>query len=309
MIDLRDNVNLWGAPPSAARVLRTLDPAALASYPGPDGGQLRTALAGFLDIAPECVALGCGSDEMIDLAFRLAGPGATLTYPEPNFSMVPVFARANGLRTAPDGDVCYVSTPNNPTGAPVPDEKIRSLLAGGRRLLVIDGAYAEFADGPDWFTEAIAAGNALVVRTFSKAWGLAGLRVGYAVGAPALIARLLALRSPYSVNAVAVAVAAAVLESDADWMRERRRDVIANRARLSDALREAGTTPLPSSANFVLVPVSDPRAEALRLAARGVAVRVFERLPGSGDAIRVGIGPWPMMQRFLDAFTGVRACG
>lgn len=307
MIDLCDNTNLWGAPPSAARALREMDPARLAAYPGADGGRLRTTLAAFLGLAPDTLALGCGSDELIDLAFRLAGPGASLTCPEPNFSMVPVFASANGLRAAANGDVCYLSTPNNPTGALVPDEIIRRAL-GDYRLVVIDGAYAEFADGPDWFGEALEAGNTLVLRTLSKAWGLAGLRIGYAVGAPALIARILALRSPYSVNAVAEAVGVAALEHDADWMRAGGREVIANRERLCAALRAAGASPLSSHANFVLLPVGDARAEAARLLAKGVAVRVFEALPLIGDAIRVGIGPWPLMERFLDAFAREPAC-
>lgn len=308
MIDLRDNVNLWGPPPSAAAALRDMDPSRLATYPGADGGRLRPALAEFLGVPPDCLALGCGSDELIDLGFRLAGPGATLTYSEPNFSMVPVFARANRLRRTDDGRVRYFSAPNNPTGALPPDEIVRAELSRRAGLLMLDGAYAEFADGPTWFHEAIAAGHALVIRTLSKAWGLAGLRVGYAVGAPPLIADLLDLRSPYSVNAAAEEVGAAVLARDAGWMEGRSREVIANRERLFGRLRDAGAAPLPSRANFLLVKVADSEFTASVLLDRGVRVRSFRDLPAIGDAIRVGIGPWPIMERFLEAFAGIGAC-
>ena len=307
MIDLRDNTTLGGPPPSAVTALREMDPARLAAYPGADGGRLRPALAAFLGVPEASIALGCGSDELIDLAFRWAGPGATITCTMPNFSMLPVFAHANRLRFGPGRDICYVSSPNNPTGEARTDE-IRAGLAGDYRLMIIDGAYAEFGDGPDWFAEALANERTLVFRTFSKAWGLAGLRIGYAIGAPSLITQLLKLRSPYSVNAAAEAVGTAVLEHDAEWVRARSAEVIVNRGRLSRALVAAGARVCASSANFLLLPAATAKADAARLRDAGVAVRVFEALPGIGDALRIGIGPWPMMQQFLDAFLAIRAC-
>lgn len=308
MIDLRDNINLWGPPPSAADTLRTFDAARLAAYPAPRGGRLRPALARFLGVPAGSLALGCGSDELIDLAFRLAGPGAGLDCRDPEFSMVPVFARANGLRRDAGGDVKYLSAPHNPTGALPSEAEIRALLRAPARLVILDGAYAEFGDGPDWFTEALASDRVLVIRTFSKAWGLAGLRLGYAVGAPPLISRLEALRSPYSVSVVAEEIGAAVIARDAVWMRDRCRDTIASRERLLDALRELGAAPLPSRANFVLLPVPGAAAIAARLFERGIAVRLLEALPGIGDAIRIGVGPWPLMGRFLAAFQEAMAC-
>lgn len=308
MINLRDNTGLWGPPPSAMAALNGLTPGSLSEYPEPDSPALAAALARFIGVAPDCVITGCGADEMIDLAFRLAGPDATLWYEEPEFSMVPVFARANRLRRVCDGAVRYLSTPNNPTGRAAPDEWVRQLIQRRWGLTVLDGAYAEFDGGPDWFAEAVAAGRTLVIRTFSKAWGLAGLRIGYAVGSPRLIAELKAMRSPYSVSAPAAAVAVAALEQDAAWMRSRSRDVVGNRERLAAELAAIGAGPLPSRANFVLVPVPEANALARRLLAAGIAVRAFTRLPGVGDAIRIGIGPWPLMKRFLSAFEETFAC-
>ena len=329
MIDLRDNTNLWGPPPAAVEALRGLDPRRLAAYPGADGGVLLPALAEFLGVSEAELALGCGSDDLIDAAFRLAEPGSALAYPEPTFSMVPVFGRANRLRLSPtpfeaDGSldagalpagasdasgIIYLCSPNNPTGTSLPEATLRTVVEHAPGLVVLDAAYAEFTGEPEWAGWAGRHDRLLVLRTFSKAWGLAGLRIGYAIGAPPLITRLRALRGPYGVNAVAEAAAAAALAHDGDWMRARSREAAANRDRLLGALRARGLAPLPSAANFVLLPVGDARGLASRMLARGVAVRAFPALPGIGDAVRISVGPWPLLEEALAALEEALACG
>jgi len=316
--DLRDSVNQWGPPPSARDVRSGLGPGRLAGYPAPGGGRLVPALARHLRVREDEIAVGCGSDELIDAAFRLAGPGAELRYVVPTFSMVPVYAAANRLTARPvcgrpDGEIepgsltpspggaVYLCSPNNPTGALLPPRVVDIVLsrAPAGSLVIIDAAYADFADQPAWFGEATRFERCLVLRTFSKAWGLAGLRVGYAVGHARLIARLNTIRGPYMVNAVAEEIVSRVIERDGAWVRMRAREAAENRDRLIARLVAMGHDPWPSHANFVLLPVADATAATARLLLHGVAVRPFSALPGVGDAIRIGVGPWTLLERCL----------
>jgi histidinol-phosphate/aromatic aminotransferase/cobyric acid decarboxylase-like protein len=151
----------------------------------------------------------------------------------------------------------------------------------------------------------VESGNALVVRTLSKAFGLAGLRVGYAVGAPPLVAEVEKARGPYKVNAMAEEVAAVALTTDLPWVKEHVALAVENRDRLTDALRAMALSPITSSANFVLVPTPTPATEiASKMRAAGVAVRPFNSLPVVGDSLRISVGPWDMMQTTLRVLEG-----
>lgn len=333
MINLRDNVNLWGPPPSSVAVLAGFEPEWIARYPGTDGGILAQTLARSLGIAESEISVGCGSDELIDAAFGLAAPGSVLVHADPTFAMVPIYARANRLRSiavpyGPDGAldvervlreagqendagaaVVYLCSPNNPTGAAMVEADVETIVERAPGLVVLDGAYAEFCGGSDWASRAVRSQRLVVLRTFSKAWGLAGLRVGYAVGPAELIARLRANRGPFSVNAVAERVATAALELDQPWMAAHARQAAVNRDRLLEELRARGLRPHRSSANFVLLPVADAPVVAARLLERGIAVRPFRDLPGIGDAIRIGVGPWELLDRCLAALYEIVPCG
>jgi histidinol-phosphate aminotransferase len=322
--DLRDNVNAWGPPPSARAVLSALGSDALSRYPGQEGGRLLPVLARFLGVAEDELAVGCGSDQLLDAAFRLAAPGSELRYAAPTFSMVPVYARANRLvpcRTpmGPDGPrnaaallpergggIVYLCSPNNPTGTVIPPPTIEWILAQAPpdTLVVLDAAYAEFSSQPDWVAAAVRSDRCLLLRTFSKAWGLAGLRAGYAVGAASLIARLRSLGGPYPLNAVAEAVIAGAIELDNGWMRARARNTVVLRDWFLARLKAMGFEPWPSHANFILIPVRRAAAVATALGREGIAVRSFSDLEGIGEAIRVGIGPWPVLERCLRVLRG-----
>jgi len=323
-IDLRDNANLWGAPPHAVEAIRALDVASLSLYPTVAAGALTAALAIFLGVDRNEVAAGCGSDDLLDAAFRaIAEPGAVLAHPAPSFSMVPIFARLNGLQPvavplARDGAadaeamlatgarIIYLCSPNNPTGTITPVDVVRRLLRDSDAIVILDGAYAEFApEVDDLLTQAPGLGRLLVVRTFSKAWGLAGLRVGYAVGSTDLVRAVRASNGPYKVNALAERAVAVALERDVGWMRARVADAVSCRVRVTEALRTMGLSPLDSRGNFVSVPVADARTLAARLASRGVAVRAFVGLPVFGDIVRAGVAPWPVMEQFLNAWRDV----
>jgi histidinol-phosphate/aromatic aminotransferase/cobyric acid decarboxylase-like protein len=182
----------------------------------------------------------------------------------------------------------------------VSNDVLDRIMADARGLVFLDEAYAEFS-GVSHAAEAAVSDNVLVVRTMSKAFGLAGLRVGYAIGPAELVAEVEKSRGPFKVNALAELAATAALTSDVSWMREHTTRVVINRELFSEALRALGLSPLPSSANFVLVPVPDAKAVARRTRDRGVLVRDFAALPLVGDALRIGVGPWDMMAAALEA--------
>ncbi|HEY8174651.1 MAG TPA: histidinol-phosphate transaminase [Gemmatimonadaceae bacterium] len=317
-VDLSDNTNLWGAPPAALRALANPRDEDVARYPVAYEPALVTALADYVGVSASMIACGCGSDDVLDSAIRAFGePGDVLCLPEPSFSMIPVFARTNGLRPIAvpltrsfdadagamletDARIIYLCSPNNPTGGALSRKTVERIVERAHGLVIIDQAYVEF--GGDSFTDlASSVSTVLVTRTMSKAFGLAGLRLGYGVGSPQLIAEVLKARGPYKVNALAERAAIAALENDRAWVAERVNDVVSNRSRFGAELATRGIASLESSANFVLVPVSDCAAVAGRLERAGVRVRALPNLPGVGDAIRIAIGPWDMMQRCLDS--------
>ena len=324
-VDLSDNTNLWGSPPAAKRVLRELADDALARYPSAYASELKAALAEYAGVDPACIGTGCGSDDILDSAIRaLAEPGDRIAFCAPTFAMVPIFARLNGVEPVAipmtsswdidpdalaraDARVIYVCSPNNPTGTVASRGALDRLIASAPGVVLLDEAYAEFC-AESILDLAKASERVLVVRTMSKAFGLAGLRVGYAVGAPSLIAEVEKSRGPYKVSTVAERAAVAALMHDRTWVAERVGAARASRDRLATSLRALGLAPLPSQANFVFVPIADAPAVARRMRERGVAVRAFQGLPIVGDALRITAGPDPMMEQGLDALAEALSC-
>jgi histidinol-phosphate aminotransferase len=317
-VDLSDNTNLWGTPPSALRTVRATAEETVTRYPVAFEPALREALATYAGVSPDMIVAGCGSDDVLDSAIRAYGePGEALCLPAPSFSMIPVFARTSGLvpievplTTRLDADaeamletgarITYLCSPNNPTGEAFSRRTVERIVERAAGLVIIDQAYSDF--GGDCFTDLASAGRpVLVTRTLSKAFGLAGLRVGYGIGSPELVREIMKARGPYKVNALAERAAIAALENDQRWVSDHVAEAVANRSRFRQELALRGITSLRSEANFVLVPVKDCAAVSSELRSRGIGVRALPALPGIGDALRIGIGPWDMMQRCLDA--------
>lgn len=323
-LDFSDNTNLWGTPPSVDAAIAEMTRGVLSRYPSSNAQALRTALAGYVGMAAECVVAGCGSDDILDSIMRaFAQAGDAVAIPDPSFSMASVFARVSGLRPllipltasqSPDIEamvesgarMLYLCNPNNPTGGVTSLADIENVLRSFNGPVIVDEAYAEFSE-----LTAIpllrSYENLIVTRTLSKAFGLAGLRIGYAVCAPLLAAEIEKTRGPYKVNAVAERVGSAVVSNDGQWVARVVAEVRENRERLGRELRQRGYESLESSANFLLLPVKNAVALAKQLADRSIAVRAFDGLTGIGDAVRVTIGPWPMMQTVLDALDGTDA--
>jgi histidinol-phosphate aminotransferase len=299
--------------------------------------ELKRALAEYTGVPPEYIVTGCGSDDVLDSALRaLAQPGDCIAFPDPTFAMLPLFAAANGLTphavslgagAAVDVDalthsgvaITYLCSPNNPTGATLPREVVESVIARAHGVVIVDEAYIEFG-GESAIDLAQAYEHVLVTRTLSKAFGLAGLRVGYAVGSPTLVAAVEKARGPYKVSLPAERAAIAALRHDASWVREHVDAVRVNRVRFAEAASALpGIQALPSAANFVLLRLEPTMGSAApaalgaceltrRLRARGVAVRPFPALPGVGEAVRVTIGPWEMMDACLAALCAELQC-
>ncbi len=316
-VDLSDSTNVWGAAPSAVSALANAAPESW-RYPSMYSEPLKAALATHHGVAPEQIVTGCGSDEVLRCAFNAyAGPGASITWMAPTFVMTPVFAAMLGLAARPvsitasgpfDAEallaeraaVTYLCSPNNPTGTLVPRAELLRVIDEARGLVVVDEAYADYA-GESLIDEAASRANVLVTRTFSKSFGLAGLRVGYGVAHAQVIANIERARGPYTVNLMAERAAMAAIIHDVPWMQAHAREAVAVRDRLADALRALGFAPLPSAANFLCVPVRNPAAFSAACSARGVLVRVFADLPVIGPAVRIASAPWSTLARVVEA--------
>lgn len=323
-LDLTDNTNLWGLPPSAERTLRELAASRVTRYPSLYAAELKRELATFVGATPECLVTGCGSDDILDSAMRAFGePGSVVASSEPSFAMIPIFAQMNGLEYVgvtecpdhqPDLDallaarprILYLCSPNNPTGALLRRETLERAVREAPGVVFVDEAYAEFS-GVSAVDLAMRVDNLLVIRTMSKAFGLAGLRIGYAIGHPALVRDVEKSRGPYKVNAVAEQMALAALRDDMSWVREHVALAVANRDRLAVALRDRGYAPLASHGNYLCVPVARAVEVGQALRARGVAARPFAALPHVGDTLRISVGPWELLTQFLTAFDDATA--
>jgi len=304
---LKLDSNEGALPPVALlEALASLDPEVLRRYP--DVSALEATLAGRVGVAPERVIVTAGADDAIDRVCRAyLGNGRTMLVPEPTFEMFDHFATLAGgaIKGVPwhagpfplagflaglddSPAVITVVSPNNPTGAVASAADVRRLaLAAPAALVLLDLAYVEYAD-EDFTAALLDLANVLVVRTLSKAWGLAGCRIGYAVGSPDVVARLRAAGAPYAVAAPSVAVALKQLALGEPAMRAHVARVREERASLGARLAALGLEPLPSQANFLLVECGG-RAAFLTaaLASLGVAVRTFTQRPGLTSALRI----------------------
>lgn len=329
--ELGSNENPLGASPLALAAMRE----ALASawrYPDPRGAALKGALARSLDVVADRIALGNGSHELLMLLAQcFADPAHSVVYSQYGFAVFPIATAATGAQAiqvpalsrfdshAPlghdldaiaaavraDTRLVYLANPNNPTGTWFADAALAHLLARVRDdvLVVVDEAYHEYVDaeGPGSALRlASRHSNLVVTRTFSKAHGLAGLRVGYLVADPGVVAVLERLRESFNVNSIALAGAQAALADRAHLERVCAFN-IAERGWLRGELARRGITALPSQTNFLLV---DPGRDADVLErhwyGRGVIVRPMGGY-GLGDMLRISVGSREENQRLLDA--------
>jgi len=312
-LDLSDNTNRWGMPPSAERALRQYATTGLSRYPDAYATALKQAIASYCDVDADRVVTGCGSDDVLDAAIRACRqPGDALATIAPSFTMIPLFAQLNALDLAPvpllpswdiDAEgllatratVTYLCSPNNPTGTLASRASVERVVDGAAGIVIMDEAYTEFTDA-NFLDLARTRTNVLVVRTLSKAFGLAGLRVGYAIGDPALVRRVEHSRGPFKVTGFAAAAAIAALGDGREWVSARAALARDARQWLTARLRERGMEPAPAFGNFVFVPLPDAPAVVDHMRSRGVAVRAFP------NGLRITVGPPHELVDALDAF-------
>ncbi|MGH8951198.1 MAG: aminotransferase class I/II-fold pyridoxal phosphate-dependent enzyme [Acidimicrobiia bacterium] len=273
----------------------------------PDTSGVRSRLASLHGVDMGRILVTAGGDDALNRCFlALTGPGRNAVTTYPTFEMIPRYAEQRGVdlvevpwwsgpfpvdevmdSISSETDAMFLVSPNNPTGAALTGTDLKR-LAAGVPVLILDAAYLEFGD-EDLTPIALALDNVLMIRTLSKAYGLAGLRVGYLLGPVALVSRVTAFGSPYPVAALSASVAEARLS----WPESATSDFVATirdeRETLTELLGRLGTRPFPSQANFVLTSCDDP--EWLIGAARslGVAFRRFADRPGMEQMVRISL--------------------
>ncbi|MCB9779070.1 MAG: aminotransferase class I/II-fold pyridoxal phosphate-dependent enzyme [Alphaproteobacteria bacterium] len=292
----------------------------------PDPGPLQAALAARLGVEPRQVLVTGGADDAIDRACRaMLEEGRNALFPEPGFVIVPDRIRLAGgtLRRLdwPGGafptdqaialadehtTLAVLTSPNNPTGAVCTADDLRRLSeALPQALLLVDLAYAEYAD-EDLTDAALALPNALVLRTLSKAWGLAGLRVGYAVGPVEIVDWLRAAGLPYTVSGVSAEAARTWLARGEAAMRAHVATAREERTAMEASLAEGGARVGASQGNFAFARVRDALWLRDGMAGLGIAVRAFPGVDGLEDAVRIGCpGDPAALRRCRDALRTV----
>ena len=304
---------------------------ALNRYPDPDATLLRRRIAERYETEPGRVAVGNGSCEiLLAAAEALCEPGAEIVYAWPSFSMYPHLGALTGAREVRvplgEGEVhdldaiaaevtaatqlAIVCNPNNPTGTHIPATEIGAFCerVPGHVTIALDEAYVEFqtVDDPDATLDLLVEfPNLVLLRTFSKVYGLAGLRVGFAIGSAKFRAAVDAVRQPFSVNALAQAAAAEAVRHQEDVERRVERTLV-ERVRVEEGLRELGLATAETQTNFSWVDLgeADEKAVVAGLAERQIAVRPGSPLGDSGH-IRVSYGTPAENDRFLTALAEV----
>lgn len=328
IIKLSSNEGAFGAPP-AARDAITEGAAKMARYPDGSVRGLREAIGAHFGLDPARIVCGNGSDEILSMLVQAyGGPGTDILMSQYGFSIYEIFGTLAGSTVikAPETDMVadidallgavtdkttlvFLANPNNPTGSLVPAAELRRLRDGlpPHVLLVIDAAYAEYVDRPDYdagLSLVDAGENTIMTRTFSKIWGLGGARLGWCYGPAPIIDVLNRLRPPFNINATAAAAGIAAL-SEPGWAAMSRDHNTAARARVTAALTQAGIRVWPSEGNFVLADfgsADQARAADAALKAEGIIARALVSY-GLAQCLRITIGTDEECQLVTDCLT------
>jgi histidinol-phosphate aminotransferase len=329
LIRLASNEGALGPSPRAMEAYRQAT-AEIHRYPDGGSTQLREGLARHHGLDAARIVCGTGSDELLQLLAKCyAGPDDEILYSAHGFLVYPIAAKAvgatpvaapeSGLKADVDAllahvtertKILFLANPNNPTGSYLTTEEVRRLHAGlpDHVLLVIDAAYAEYVDRPDYTAGAELVeefGNVVMTRTFSKLYGMGGLRLGWAYCPDPVADVLNRVRGPFNVNSAAHVAGVAALE-DAEFIERSRRHNEIWREWLAARLQELGLTVHPSIANFLLVSFAEVKggngvAEAARqfLKSRGILVRQMGAY-GLPDCLRMSVGTEDEMRAVVD---------
>ena len=321
VIKLNTNENPFPPSPRVVQAIQNVEPEMLRRYPNPTAEPFRAAAAKLLGVTPEMILAGNGSDDVLTVATRtFVRPGGTLAYPDPTYSLYPILARLEDAESVgvpwerdyalpidalveSGADAVYLANPNAPTGTFVSPMKVEELARQFPGVILVDEAYVDFAED-DCVPLVKEYENVVITRTLSKAYALAGLRFGYAVGQEHVIAEMMKVKDSYNTDAISIVAATAAIE-DQEYARGTWEKVRSERQRLSAELTHMGWAVLPSQANFILVtcPNGKGREAYLGLKQQGILVRHFDK-PGLSDKIRITVGT---MQENNALLTGIKA--
>jgi histidinol-phosphate aminotransferase len=317
VIKLNTNENPYPPAPAVIAAVAAAASADLRLYPEPTARPLREEAARCYGVRPEQVLAGNGSDELLTMLMRaIVGVDDIVVFPEPTYSLYDTLVTIQEGRSltipfppdftlppalwAAEGRLMMICNPNAPSGSLTPVATIAELASGFDGVVVVDEAYVDFAPAAATALPLLAShDNVIVLRTFSKSFSLAGMRIGLAFGHPDLLAQIAKVKDSYNLNRVAIAAGAAALVEIA-WMQQNVARIVATRARLSARLTALGYDVLPSAANFVLAlrPGEDQGRVQKALRERDVLVRHFatDRLR---EALRISVGTDQEIDRLL----------
>jgi histidinol-phosphate aminotransferase len=282
-------------------------------YPDPSQGPLRSRIAQLQGVQAENIFVGVGSDEVIDLLIRIfCEPRLdSVLILEPTYGVYRVAADVNDVavhsclltddfqidtdeakhRTAETTKLIFCCSPNNPTGNLLRRKDILGLCANTKAIVVVDEAYVDFAQSESLISSVKEVSNLIVLQTLSKAWGMAAIRLGYAVANPLIVSYLMKAKAPYNINILTSLEASKALERE-EHVRQSVAATAAERERLTNELGHIKFVQkvFPSDANFLLVRVTDARKLHRQLAERGVIIRDRSSEPKLANCVRVSVG-------------------
>lgn len=326
IIKLNTNENPYPPSPKALEVLQNLDSEWLRRYPDPYAKDFCRAVSTALDIPADWIIVTNGSDDLLNILIRACAEGKRkVVYPMPSYVLYRTLAALQPAEVvevpypqsyrlpieelvAAGGAVTLIATPNSPSGHIVPLDDLRQLASRISGVLAIDEAYVDFADYSA-LSLVREFDNVIVLRTLSKGYSLAGLRLGFGIANPELISGLFKVKDSYNIDALAILVGTAAIQ-DGNYKNARAEQVKRSRGKLAADLRQIGFQVRDSQGNFLLVTPPDNRAAAIyqSLKQQNILVRYFN-LPGLDDKLRITVGTEEQNQKLLQAIALVASQG
>jgi histidinol-phosphate aminotransferase len=322
-IKLNTNENPYPASPAVREAIKAVAERGLERYPDPMATGFRRRAGEVLGVDPEWILCGNGSDEILTLVTRaFVGEGQRLRLPYPSYILYKTLAQIQGAESeevrfhsdwslgddfaagAKDLRLAFLPNPNSPSGTMIPSERILELAERLPCPLLVDEAYADFAN--ENCLKLVAQNDKIMVsRSFSKSYALAGLRFGFIVGQPHIIAGLVKIKDSYNCDALSIAAATAAIDDQA-WLAGTRAKILATRDRLTAGMRALGFHSVDSQSNFVWNPHPELPVKPLyeRLKANRVLVR-YMNYAGWGDGLRISVGSDDQIDACLALLKGV----
>ncbi|NIP23616.1 MAG: histidinol-phosphate transaminase [Phycisphaerae bacterium] len=317
VLKLNTNENPYPPSPKVLEVLNEIKQEQLRRYPDPVGEQFRLAAAKVHGLSPDNIMCCNGGDELLTIALRaFCDRDRPVAYPVPTYSLYPVLANLQNCKAvevpfdtdftlppqlaAAGAALTIVCNPNAPSATFIPVSGIASLADELNGVLLIDEAYIDFAED-NCLSLVADLDNVIILRSMSKGYGLAGLRFGYAVAPPPLIAGLMKVKDSYNVNAIAIALATAAIK-DQSYFRKNVETIKKQRKRLAENLRALNFEVPESSTNFLLAKSKDGKAGEIydKLVQRNIYVRYFD-LPTLSDKLRITVGTGEQNDKLVSA--------